>query len=475
MTQTSRNNLINIFFQIFILFVMFFVNNIQLSFVIVFIDFFFLFFSYIKRGFFENSAYIVFLFSLFTFLMGGFLLNIGNEEYFSVYSHEGYLHIAKCLLFCMAFSSISYDFFCARKCNDTIKIEKKDKLNVLRIRKSAMLIFYFFSIFSVIVNGEKVLFVRSNTYLQYYTEYDSSLPSVFGNLASVSEIAYYVFMATMPSKKQCAKPTILFLLINAMSLGYGQRNGFVVSFLFVVIYYAIRNKLDGETWITKRAVIITLIATPFLISALYAFNYVRSGQEVKVSGIGNQILAFFDEQSVSSKVVGYGYEYKASIKENGVNYLFSQLTNIITQNVVVQKIFGTVGYTGNTINNALYGSNFGHAITYKVMPANYLQGIGMGTSYVAETYHDFGYFGVVLINVLYGALLSLFQKKRFVNLVNKAHPYIVALLLMGLSNIIYAPRNITFGFISQTLTLTTLIAIFMIYLLSNVVRIDKKQ
>lgn len=473
--KISENSLMHIFFQVFVLFAMLFVSNIQLAFVIVFIDFFFLFSSYIRKGFCDHAAYIAFLFSLFTFLMGGFLLNLGNEEYFRVYSDEGYLHIAKCLLYCLAFSSISYNLFCTDNYTDTVIFEKKDKSNVLRIRKAAMVIFYIFSIFSVIVNGEKVLFVRNNTYLQYYTDYASILPSMFANLASVSEFAYYVFMATIPSKKQCAKPTILFLLINAMSLGYGQRNGFVVSFLFVVIYYAIRHKLDGETWLTKRVVIIALLATPFLIAALYAFNYVRSDQEVKVNGVGNQIVAFFDEQSVSSQIIGYGYEYKDSIKENGVNYSLSQLTNIITKNAVVKKMFGTGGYTGQTVENALYGTNFGHAITYKVMPTNYLRGIGMGTSYVAEAYHDFGYFGVALINVLYGALLSLFQKKRFANLANKAHPYTIAILLMELSNIIYAPRNITFGFVSQTLTLTTLIAILAIYLLSGIIKTDEKQ
>lgn len=221
---------------------------------------------------------------------------------------------------------------------------------------------------------------------------------------------------------------------------------------------------------------VVLLAMPFLISSLYAFNYVRSEQDVKVTGVKNQIIAFFDEQSVSSKIIGYGYEYKDAIKQNGVRYTVSQLVNTVTQNEVVRKVFGTTQkYTGQTVKNALYGNNFGYAITYRVMPNNYLSGVGMGTSYVAEAYHDFGYLGVIFINMLYGGLLALFQRKRFSAFANKTHPYIVALILMGLTNILYAPRSITFGFISQTLTLTTLIAICVIHILSKFLKVKEEN
>lgn len=471
--RLSENDLISILLQIMLGVVLFTIDSIQVALILIFVEWFYLIFRYIAKGFCENMAYIAFLFCLFTFLMGGFLLHLGDEEYFVNYSYEAYMHISICLFLCLSFSSISYDFISRRNVTKDFRFEEIEKSKkTYKIRKSALWIFYAFSVFSVAVNGEKVLFVIKNSYLQYYMTYNSALPSAFFNLASISEFAFYVFLATMPRKKQCVKPIIWFLIVSAMSLGYGQRNGFVVSVLFVAIYYAIRHKLDGEKWISKKTVIATLIAIPFFISALYSFNYIRSDNDVKVSGVGNQIVAFFDEQSVSSQIIGYGYEYKDSIKQNEINYTISQLTNIVTQNTIVKKLFGTQGYTGQTVENALYGTNYGNAITYIVMPSNYLSGIGMGTSYVAEAYHDFGYFGVVFINIIYGGLLALFQKKRFSSLASKSRPYLLALLLFGMTNILYAPRSVTLGFISQTMTLTTLFAVCAIQLLSRFIKIN---
>ncbi len=473
--RITIDNLMSAFFQIIIGFILICVNNIQLSFVLIFVEFFFLISRYIMKGFYKNAAYIAFLSCLFTFLMGGFLINIGRIDYFTLFSHDAYIHIARCLFISMFFSSITYDKTSANEDSKKINFKISSDTKIIKIRKAALYLYYGFCIFSIAVNAEKVLFVGSNSYLDYYTEYATRLPGVFFNLATLSEFSFYVFIATIPPKKQCMKPIALFLLIAAMSLGYGQRNGFVVSLLLVVVYYTIRHMLDGEKWISKKLATATLIAIPFFIAALFAFNYTRSNQEVKVTGLGNQIVAFFDEQSVSSKIIGYGYEYKDDIKTNGVNYSVSQITNIVTQNEIVKRLFNIKTYSGKTVANALYGTQFSKAITYKVMPHNYLNGIGMGTTYVAEVYHDFGYIGVILINILYGYFLALFQKKRFALLVKRVHPYIIAILFMGLTNILYAPRSITFGFVSQTLTITTLIAVALIHFLSKTVKVKVKS
>ena len=473
--RITIDNFLSVFFQIIIGFILICVNTIQLSFVLIFVEFFFLISRYIRKGFYENVAYIAFLFCFFTFLMGGFLINIGNINYFKLFSHDAYIHIARCLFISMFFSSITYDCSCVRtgKKNTDFKINECGR--IIKIRKAALWVYYGLCIFSISINAEKAFFVGSNSYLEYYTEYSSRLPGFFFNFAAVSDFAFYVFIATIPPKKQCMKPIALFLLIGAMSLGYGQRNGFVLSLLLVVVYYAIRHNLDGEKWVSKKLALATFITIPFLIVSLYAFNYTRSDHEVKVTGFGNQIKAFFEEQSVSSNVVGYGYEYKDEIKTNGVKYSVSQISNIVTHNVIVEKIFNLSHYSGKNVKNAIYGTNYGEAITYRVMPYNYLNGIGMGTTYIAEVYHDFGYIGLALINILYGFLLSLFQKNKFVFLIRTLHPYVIALFLMGFTNILYAPRSITYGFVSSTLTVTTLIAIVLIQFLSKSIKAYDKN
>ncbi len=464
----SKKDLISIFFQLILgILLLFVVQDIQIAFIILFIEFFLLLFRYISEGFYEHTAYIFFLFAFFTFLMGGFLLNIGNIEYFNIFSYETYMHISYSLYLCLFFSSVTYDVSYSKYQTEEVPSQEQDNIKVIRVRKSALYAFYILSIFSIIINGEKAIFVMNTTYLSYYTEYSSRLPSIFSNLAAVSEFAFYVFLGTMPQKKQCIRPIIWYLAISVMSLGYGQRNGFVMSLVFVVVYFTIRHNMGGEKWISRRVAIISILAVPFFVSALYAFNYTRSNQEIEVSGIGKQIIAFFDQQSSSSKIIGYGYKFKESIKENGVNYSLSQITNIITQNGVFRALFNTRTYSGRTAESALLGTNYGNAITYKVMPYNYLAGIGMGTSYVAEAYHDFGYIGLILVNMLYGYLLAIFQRKKYSIITNKSHPYLTGIILMGLTYILYAPRSIVFGFISQTITLTTLLSVIIIHFFSR--------
>lgn len=464
-----KNNVISAFLQMMLgIALLFIVQNVQVAFVLVFIEFFFLIIRYIAKGFYNNTIYIFFLAFLFTFLMGGFLLNIGSEAYFTLFSAETYRHIAYCLFISMFFSSIIYDYVYSHKREEeSISIEQ-DNSRAQSIKKSALLVFYVFSIFTIAVNAEKALFVRSSSYLAYYTDYATRLPSIFTNLSAISEFAFFVFMATMPRKKECTVPVIWFILIGATSLGFGQRNGFVINLVFVIIYYTIRHKMGGEKWISKRMVIISIIAIPLFISALYSFNYLRSNRDISVSGIGKQAVAFFDEQSSSARVIGYGYEYKDAIKENGVNYSLSQLSNVITQNSIVRRILGLKTYSGHTVENALYGTQFSKAVTYKVMPYNYLAGIGMGTSYIAEAYHDFGYVGLCLVNMLYGLLIALFQRKKFTIASNMSHPYLTAVMFMGMTNILYAPRSIVFGVISLTMNITTLVAVILIQLLSHV-------
>lgn len=474
----TKNNLISIFVQLLIgIGVLFLdIHNIQVKFLLVLLDYFYLFFRYVRKGLFTHTIYWFFLLSLFTFLMGGFLLNLFNDEYYTLFSMNAYAHIAISLFLSIFFSSIAYDLTYENLKTVDISNENKEEDNdkLLRVRKASLWVFYGLSLFSIITNAEKAIFVRTNSYMSYYTDYVSRLPSVFLNLASISEVGFFVYLATMPSKQHCRIPMIWYLAISAMSLGFGQRNGFVMSLIFIIIYITIRHKKDQEKWITRKGIIICLVAVPFFIAALYSFNYTRSNRNVKVTGIDKQIVAFFDEQSYSSRIIGYGYEFKDEIKKNGVNYSVSQLANIVLQNTFVRSLFGTRTLYGRTAENALYGNNFGNAITYKVMPMNYLAGIGMGTSYIAEAYHDFGYLGIVLSNILYGILIAIFQRRKNTIAENKAHPYFTALLFMSLINVLYAPRSIVFGFISLTFTFTTLVSICLIQILSRVGKITNQ-
>ena len=78
---------------------------------------------------------------------------------------------------------------------------------------------------------KKMLFVLSNSYLSYYTDFSSRLPHFIGFIGSSFNLFFFLYLSTMPSKRELKYPFLVFLLINTLSLGYGQRNGVVFSIL----------------------------------------------------------------------------------------------------------------------------------------------------------------------------------------------------------------------------------------------------
>lgn len=203
-----KNNLISAIIQLFLgVVLIFFIQNIQIAFVFVLIEFFFLIIRYFTKGFYNNTVYIFFLICLFTFLIGGFFINIGSKDYFILFPTEAYFHISYCLFLCMFFSSLTYDYNYSRKNKEQeVYSATKDDSKLRRIRKSALWIFYVFSLFSIVVNAEKARFVQNSSYLSYYTDYVSRLPSVFPNLERKgSFVLVYIYMANVTKVKADSK------------------------------------------------------------------------------------------------------------------------------------------------------------------------------------------------------------------------------------------------------------------------------
>ena len=59
--------------------------------------------------------------------------------------------------------------------------------------------------------------------------------------------------------------------------------------------------------------------------------------------------------------------------------------------------------------------NFSHWISYLVSPYYYLNGHGMGSSYLAENYLAMGFFGVILVSAVIGLMLYLISNFSFSN------------------------------------------------------------
>ena len=59
----------------------------------------------------------------------------------------------------------------------------------------------------------------------------------------------------------------------------------------------------------------------------------------------------------------------------------------------------------NSVDFAIKGNSLSNALSYKVL-WSYLSGSGVGTCYIAELFHDFGYIGVAIGSIIYGYVMQ---------------------------------------------------------------------
>ena len=89
----------------------------------------------------------------------------------------------------------------------------------------------------------------------------------------------------------------------------------------------------------------------------------------------------------------------------GFPKLRSKIFNFFTNNFLGKWLFNPVIYQGQTVELALNGNNYGATLFYLFNPKSYLAGNAMGTCYIAECLHDFGWVAAALVSCLYGYLL----------------------------------------------------------------------
>ncbi len=82
--------------------------------------------------------------------------------------------------------------------------------------------------------------------------------------------AFYIFLSTLPEKKDAKVPIMLYILYAFLSLGTGRRVNFITSLLIIFAYAMCKNKIKpGEKpWIGKKR----YLGNMFMCSNTYGSN-----------------------------------------------------------------------------------------------------------------------------------------------------------------------------------------------------------
>lgn len=400
------------------------------------------------------------------FLMGRELVNLlqnGKITYAS-FMEETQFHIVLALYISLLFLQIGF-ILCERLIK---KVEPKETVNFFNspikreivtntLRKYAKIIFIVGWILNIFVSLEQIIYVANNSYLEFAKSFTSQIPYIVRIVANFRTIALFIFLATLPSKKDTKPILIMYFLEAISSLLFGDRGNCVISILIMIFYIVFRQYINKEEkWITKKQVIVIIIMIPFIFAFLSAFVKFREGIDVGDFTISNQITRFFKVIGKSVDIIGYEKKYETQLQDIGSLYTFGDIKQYVLYNPITEIIFNVAHAPYHTEEYALSGQSFMHTISYLIDSEAYLQGHGYGSSYIAELCVDFGYIGIALGNLFLGAYIAIFYK------IYKKSYILTGCLLLSYRMLFLIPRAPYDYIITYVLNLTAIVSILII-------------
>lgn len=330
------------------------------------------------------------------------------------------------------------------------------------IQRIALIIFWISSIFYFIQEAEKLAAVWGKGYLAYYTDFKSNLPFWIYAIASFMKVSLCAYLATWPEKKKAFIPMAVFVLSAIPSLIIGIRNPLMLNAIFVFLYYVLRNVMDNsERWIGKFEKWAMILGIPGSVVFMAFYAYFRSGMRTEKNA-AVLFIDFFYGQGVTFDVLAIGHKCIPYLPDRPIkNYTFGGILDYFLHGTIAQNLFGAEALdNGNSIKNALESNSFAHNMSYIDMKEEYLAGRGWGSSYLLETFADFGYIGIIIFSVILGGILV-----YFIDFLKK-NTLCCIIIFMCLQSVFFMPRAEATKWFSFLFTIQFWIAIAGIYLCS---------
>ena len=391
----------------------------------------------------KRMLFVFFQFTFFLFLMTKPIIAIFKGEDWTKTIYRDFSDNANIsrMLFCMFISL--FMIWIGAIIGEQIKAKRymyKIKSNYSELlRKNmyyiALTVFLISSMFSLIQGFEKIRFVSSHSYLEYYTSFSTKLPYVIRLVASFARYSFCFYLASLPTKKQAFVPCCFYIALAIPNLIMGSRADICLNALLIFFYYLLRDSWQQETkWFGTVERILVLIGSPFIIAFLGIYIDIRAHRSVNFSTIPSTIVNFLNDQGISFPYMCAGMG-NTEMLPSGTCYTFGSIIDYFKYGNIGRLLTGTqpLGDT-NSLLRATEGNSYAHHMSYILLKGEYLNGRGIGSSYINEVYADFGYIGIVLISFLIGFLLIYFVRAA-------SHGcWQCAILLLSFSGIIYIPR-----------------------------------
>lgn len=415
----------------------------------------------------ENFAMFCFLCTFFLFLLSSYTLLefFGWTENVVTFSLSIRHHIYICLAISIVGLFAGYRINIISKFLNTRHINKQDLLNVnhyTNYRYVSLFFTYLFFIPNILISFTQYRFLSHFGYAETYLTNSVQVPYLISLMGYSFPIMYYIYLSTLPNKKNIVLPTLLYIVSSIFTLLSGQRSIFVINILVLLIYFFLRDSIPtSEKWIKKRYLLYLIVLTPFIATILYIYGQKRFDSNYEsITSINNIFFKILSSQGVSVSVIGYGKVFE-DIIPNKI-YSLGGIIEFLKYNPISTYIFNTTPLIGQSQYRAFNGNLFTHTISYLVLPYNYVRGMGLGTSFIAEAYHDFSFFGVFIWSFIYGKFLNFTKNYLHLNM------FLRVFTLISLRGLLMSPRALADGFISSFLNSQTFFSIALLFLCSYI-------
>lgn len=407
----------------------------------------------------KNIVIIMFLICYFMFLLGSYFLYefFGYSNGVVLFDTTTLNHIYLSLL--ISLIGISIGYYTSSVNINGIRVKSKIYNDEL-FRKASLILYYTSYIPYIIIEILRVIKVREVGYTELYIDEAVRIPYLITLFAYGCRIYFFVYLSTLPKKKEANFPILLFLIYSFITLMTGNRSIFVVNVSLIFIYFILRSSDNSgkNEWISKRKIITLMIIVPFFIIGLDIVGSIRFNNTIFETNRSSSFIDIFVKQGVSSSVIGYGklYEHKIPRKI----YSFGSTIEALKYNPISNILFNFNSFGGNSIQKAINGNSFAHIISYLVLPYGYVRGRGLGTCYIAEAYNDFGYFGVLIFSYVYGIVIKKCSSFTSKTILGRS----ITLMLIG--SLLMIPRSNADSIISIFIKSELLVAIVLLKVLT---------
>ncbi len=313
--------------------------------------------------------------------------------------------------------------------------------------------------------------VLSKSYSDVYTGNTAQLPFLIRALSVFAPYFLCVYLATLPSKSRAFLALSVNLISTIPMLMIGARNNTVLAIMFAFVYFVIRDYIDGtQKWIGKTEKVLLIIAIPLGIAFLGYYNYLRAEETIENTDLVSLIVDFFYKQGVSFDVMVLAHNSMDELpSEVSKCYTFGGMIDYFKHGMISRELFGTISLgDGNNVIKAVYGNSFAHSLAYVAEP-NYLSGHGMGSSYILETFADWGYTGI--------AVFSFFLSSFITVMINvfKSNIFFRIFILNTLTSFFLIPRAEATGWLNFVIYFQFWFIVFFSYFAAHLITKEINQ